>query len=231
MLCLFTIPRIRICVSNGFGRHGRPSALLNTGSPFENLGDKEIWLPMIDSLDIDWSLPEDTKLLNFYVEKGGDTPSAQGTHQEMIDNGYKWIGKSSTYELPSPGVTREIIPAELVYRADRPQSGWFAGIEFSGRTRIALDRKGDGLSSSLGLNPDPGPFRTRLDPEDEFETPAVFLGTFRDGPDSAANQLHPWVRAVLGNPLTWRDPRYPAHREQQLGQRNASGRSARAAHD
>ncbi|MFZ0304770.1 MAG: alpha-galactosidase [Terracidiphilus sp.] len=175
----------------------------------ENLGDKEIWLPMIDSLDIDWSLPEDTKLLNFYVEKGGDTPSAQGTHQEMINNGYKWVGKSSTYELPLPGVAREIIPAELVYRADRPQSGWFAGIEFSGRTRIALFRKGDGLSSSLGLNPDPGPFRTRLDPEDEFETPAVFLGTFRDGPDSAANQLHPWVHAVLGNPLTWRDPRYP----------------------
>ena len=68
----------------------------------QNLGDKEIWLPMIDSLDVNWSLPEDTKLLNFYVEKGGDTPSAQGIHQEMIDNGYKWTGKSSTYAHPSP---------------------------------------------------------------------------------------------------------------------------------
>jgi len=175
----------------------------------QNLGDQEIWLPMIESLGVDWSLPEGAELQNFYVEKGGDAPSAQGAHQETVTNGYKWVGESSTYELPLPGMAREIIPAEFVYRAEQPQSGWFAGIEFSGRTRIALERNGADLASSLGLNPDPGPFRTRLDPGEEFETPRVFLGAFRDGPDGAANQLHPWVRAVLGNPLTWRDPHYP----------------------
>ncbi len=175
----------------------------------QNLGDQEIWLPMIDSLVVDWSLPEGAKLHNFYVEKGGDSPSAQGTHLETVTDGYKWVGESSTYELPLPGIAREIIPAEFIYQAIQPQSGWFAGIEFSGRTRIALERNGADLTSSLGLNPDPGRFRTRLDPGEEFETPRVFFGAFNDGPDGAANQLHPWVRAVLGNPLTWRDSHYP----------------------
>ena len=61
----------------------------------------------------------------------------------------------------------------------------------------------------LGLNPDPGPFRTRLVPGGSFETPTVFLGAFTGGPDGAGNQLRPWVSAVLGNPLTWKDEHYP----------------------
>ena len=54
------------------------------------------------------------------------------------------------------------------------------------------------MKSVLGLNPDPGPFRTRLAPGGSFETPTVFLGAFEGGPDGAGNQLRPWVRAVLG---------------------------------
>ena len=46
-------------------------------------------------------------------------------------------------------------------------------------------------------------------PGDTFETPTVFLGAFSGGPDGAGNQLRPWVRAVLGNPLAWKDPHYP----------------------
>jgi alpha-galactosidase len=75
--------------------------------------------------------------------------------------------------------------------------------------RAVAAHPGPRVSSSLGLNPDPGPFRTRLDAGDEFQTPQVFLGAFNDGPDGAANQLHPWERAVLGNSLTWRDSHYP----------------------
>jgi len=43
-------------------------------------------------------------------------------------------------------------------------------------------------------------------------TPTVFLASFRDGAGwrrAPATRLRPWVRAVLGNPLTWKDPRYP----------------------
>jgi hypothetical protein len=175
----------------------------------ENLSGQEVWLPMIDSLRVNWSMPAKSELRNFYVEKGADTPSAQGTHLETVGEGYHWTGKSSTYAHPIPGEAREIIPAEIVFGTDQAQTGWLAGIEFSGRTRISLERNGDSVKTVLGLNPEPGPFRTRLEPGGSFEAPTVFLGAFTGGVDGAGNQLRPWVRAVLGNPLTWKDPKYP----------------------
>jgi hypothetical protein len=174
----------------------------------ENLSGQELWLPMVDSLRLDWTTPT-RDLRNFYVEKGADTPSVEGTHLDTVSEGYNWTGKSSTYAHPVPGEKREIIPAEIVYAAGGSQAGWYAGIEFSGRTRISLECDGASLKTVLGLDPDPGPFRTRLAPDESFETPAVFLGTFSGGPDGAGNQLRPWVRAVLGNPIAWRDPQYP----------------------
>jgi hypothetical protein len=175
----------------------------------ENLGAEEVWLPMVDSLVMDWSAPPGEALRNLYVEKGADSPSAEGTHVEAVEDGYRWTGKSSTYARPLKGEALEIIPAEFVYGAESEQAGWYAGIEFSGRTRITLERNGGRLRSVLGLNPEPGPFRTRLAPGASFETPTVFLGAFAGGPDGAGNQLRPWVRAVLGNPMTWQDSRYP----------------------
>lgn len=175
----------------------------------ENLSGREVWLPMLDSLRLAWEVKANTQLRNLYVEKGADTPSAHGTHLEDVDEGYRWTGTSSTYALPIKGEPREIIPAEFVYTAMQPQQGWYAGIEFSGRTRIHLERSGSRLTSVLGLNPEPGPFHTRLESGGSFETPTVFLGAFTGGPDGAGNQLRPWVRAVLGNPLTWKDSHYP----------------------
>jgi hypothetical protein len=175
----------------------------------ENLGAREVWLPMIDSLKLNWKLDRVSSLRNFYVEKGADSPSTVGTHLDAVSEDYRWIGRSSTYARPIAGQAREIIPAETVYSDEGNQAGWYAGIEFSGRTRISLAREGGRLSTELGLNPDPGPFRTRLNAGESFETPAVFLGAFEDGPDGAGNQLRPWVREVLNNPLTWKNPQYP----------------------
>ena len=175
----------------------------------ENLSGQEIWLPMIDSLSLDWQEPADHVLRHFYVEKGADSPSAVGTHFENVVDNYGWTGKSSTYAHPIAGEAREIIPVEFVFNTAEPHAGWFAGIEFSGRTRITLYRHRTDLKSTLGLNPEPGPFRTRLITGDRFETPTVFLGAFTGGPDGAGNQLRPWVRTVLNNPLTWNDPHYP----------------------
>lgn len=175
----------------------------------QNLSSEEVWLPMIDSLRLQIPYPPGHSLRHFYVEKGADTPSPLGTHLQDIADSYNWTGKSSTYAFPQPGEEREIIPAEFVFNADAPNAGWFAGIEFSARTRISLRRNGNEIETALGLNPEPGPFRTRLAPGETFETPTVFLGAFTGGPDGAANQLHTWVRSVLGNPATWRDPQYP----------------------
>jgi hypothetical protein len=175
----------------------------------ENLGNKEIWLPMVDSLQLDWKIAQNDELCNFYVEKGAGTPSPQGTHTDTMADGYRWTGASSTYAHPPEGAPREIIPAEIVYSSTGAQGGWYAGIEFSGRTRVSLERSGTSVKSVLGLNPDPGPFRTRLVPGGSFEAPTVFLGEFDGGPDGAGNQLRPWVRTVLGNPLSWKDEHYP----------------------
>jgi len=182
----------------------------------ENLSGEEIWLPLVDSLAVDWRIPSGAALQHFYVEKGADTPSADGAHLKQVDNGYRWTGRSSTYAHPVAGEEREIIPVEFVYDTASSdaglQMGWYAGIEFSGRTRIDLRRDGERLASKLGLNGDPGSFRsfrTRLEPGGSFETPTVFLGAFDGGLDGAGNRLRPWVRATLGNSQTWRDPQYP----------------------
>jgi hypothetical protein len=175
----------------------------------ENLSGKEVWLPLVDSLRLEIPTSPRRKLQHLYVEKGADTPSVQGTHLVSLDDGYQWTGTSSTYASPVLTKPREIIPAEIVFNADQPQSGWYAGIEFSGRTRISLQRSNHAVATVLGLNPDPGPFRTRIEPGGKFETPTVFLGAFSGGPDGAGNQLRPWVRRVLGNSHTWEDPQYP----------------------
>ena len=175
----------------------------------ENMSGKELWLPLVDSLRLDLKCRSERRLQHFYAEKGADSPSAQGVHLRPLGNGYTWTGTSSTYASPALSNVREIIPAELVFDDDQRHAGWYAGIEFSGRTRISLERSASSVTTVLGLNPDPGLFRTRLEPGKRFETPAVFLGAFSGGPDGAGNQLRPWVRAVLGNPLTWKDPQYP----------------------
>ncbi len=65
------------------------------------------------------------------------------------------------------------------------------------------------MHGTAGLNPAPGPYRTRLPPGGSFATPTIFLGAFAGGPDGAGNILRRWVRAVLDNPRTLSDPRYP----------------------
>jgi hypothetical protein len=180
-----------------------------------NLGDEKIWLPMVDSLRLNLRIAPIAAIENFYVEKGADTPSDHGTHLDAVTDGYHWMGRSTTYAHPISGQQREIIPAEIIFqsRADRSPiedaGGWYAGIEFSGRTRITLERSGSSLKSVLGLNPELGPFRTRLFPGETFESPTIFLGAFSGSVDDAGNQLRRWIRTTLTNPKTWQDPHYP----------------------
>jgi len=175
----------------------------------ENLDSQEIWIPLQESLLFEWAVEPSEELEQFFVEKGADTPSDIGTHQGALADGYHWTGTASTYGDISRSEAREIIPYLLVQRKDGARTGWFAGIESSMRTRISLDREKDSVKTALGLNPDPAPGKTRLLPGETFESPIVFFGGFRDGPDGAGNILRRWVRAVLGNPETWKNPNYP----------------------
>ncbi|HEV2271910.1 MAG TPA: alpha-galactosidase [Steroidobacteraceae bacterium] len=174
-----------------------------------NFSGREYWLAPLDSLHLQLRVPARVQLVHFYVDKGGGEPTAQGTHEVRASEGYRWTGWSTTFSHPVAEKPREIIPYEAVFLPRNAGRGWFAGIQFSGRTRLTLQRAGDRLSTILGLDPDPGPVVTRLAPRGKFETPTVFLGTFSGGPDGAGNQLRPWVRAVLGSVHTWSNPDYP----------------------
>jgi alpha-galactosidase len=174
----------------------------------KNLGTQETWIPFQDSFATNWKIDPHWALEHFFVEKGASTPGPIGAYLVPIGEGYRWTGTSSTYGDLRNDEPREIIPWTLVSSRET-QSGWYAGIEFSARTRVSLDRAKDSLQVAFGLNPDPSPFRTRLGPGETFEAPTVFVGGFRDGPDGAGNVLRRWVRAVLGNSETWKNPSYP----------------------
>ena len=175
----------------------------------ENLSGVELWLPLQNSFQFDFQVPRQENVRQFWVEKGASSPSAEGVHLVACRDGYQWTGTASTYAHPLKGAAREMIPYLLVERADSEEAGWYVGIEFSGRTRISLRRNGDSLSGEAGLNPDPGPYKTRLAVGGSFETPTIFLGTFSGGPDGAGNILRRWVREVLNNPVTLRNAEYP----------------------
>ena len=175
----------------------------------QNLSREPIWLPLLPSFRFDWQADAQTALQRFWVEKGADAPSPEGAHEDPLRDGDTWQGTSSTYARPIANQPREMIPYLLVHQTSADQRGWYLGIEFSGRTRITLQRSGRSLRGEAGLNPAPGPYRTRLLPHETFATPTIFLGAFTGGPDGAGNILRRWVRAVLNNPRTLRNPSYP----------------------
>jgi Melibiase/Glycosyl hydrolase family 36 C-terminal domain len=175
----------------------------------QNLGNETVWLPLQSSFVFDWQIDPQAALQRFWVEKGADVPSAEGTHLDALAEGDAWLGSSSTYAIPKPGRSREMIPYLLIDQPSEERRGWYLGIEFSGRTRITLARAGASLRGEAGLDPSPGPYRTRVPPGGTFEAPTIFIGAFRGGPDGAGNILRRWVRAVLNNPRTLAEPSYP----------------------
>jgi hypothetical protein len=175
----------------------------------QNLGDGAVWLPLQPSLRFDWEVDPKAALQRFWVEKGADIPSSEGTHLDMLLDGDTWQGSSSTYAIPKLGRPREMIPYLLVDESNGDRRGWYVGVEFSGRTHITLQRAGASLRGEAGLDPSPGPYRSRVPPGGTFETPTIFIGAFRGGPDDAGNIVRRWVRAVLNNPRTLADPSYP----------------------
>ena len=173
----------------------------------ENLDNRELWLPLQASLRYSWTVPPTQSLKQIYVDKGAGKPSSIGTHELELSPGYQWEGRSSTYATDQD--PREIIPWFMVERDGEQGDGWYVGLEFSARTSLTLERAGGFLQGSVGLNPNPGPFRTRLLPGASFETPPVFLGAFTGGQDGLGNVLRPWVREVLTYPGTWKKQDYP----------------------
>ena len=175
----------------------------------ENRGVDEVWLPLQDSFRFTWNIPANQPLEQLWIDKGAGEAPPVGTHLVAIDEGYDWRGESSTFAHPRAGQTREIIPYFLVRKTGARQSGWYVGVEFSGRVAMHLSRRGDAIEGTIGLNPEPGPFRTRLAPGEVFAAPTVFVGASDGDVDASGNTLRRWVRAVLNDPATLRNPAYP----------------------
>src|SRR5438270_7988290 len=123
----------------------------------QNLGKETLWLPLQPSFRFDWLIDPQAPLERFWVEKGADSPSAQGTPLDALRDADAGEGTSSTCVRPIANQPREMIPYLLVEESGGARRGWYVGIEFSGRTRIALRRDGASLRGDAGLNPVPGP--------------------------------------------------------------------------
>ena len=186
-----------------------PSGPIEHTIKIENLEDRAVGLPLQDSLAFDWAVPRSSELRHLWVEKGAGTPSAEGTHEVVFADRYHWQGTSSTYAHDRPGDPREPIPWLLVEATGSQSSGWYLGIEFSGRTGLSLSREGTSLSGHAGLNPSPGPFLTRVPARSSFTTPTVFLGAFSGDSDTAGNILRRWASKVLLNPADLANSSYP----------------------
>ncbi|MHB1937234.1 MAG: alpha-galactosidase [Acidobacteriaceae bacterium] len=173
----------------------------------ENLTSREIWIPLQASFRFNCPTEATASLEHVYVDKGAGTPTAIGTHQATMPVGYQWEGTSSTYA--GNGQPREIVPWFMLQRNGRAEDGWYVGVEFSGRVSLTLKRDANSIHGVVGLNPDPPPFFTRLLPQEAFDAPPIFLGAFVGGRDNLGNVLRPWVRHVLTNVDTWKNPDYP----------------------
>ncbi|HUI40582.1 MAG TPA: glycoside hydrolase family 36 protein [Terriglobia bacterium] len=172
-----------------------------------NLENRVVALPPQTSFTFNWEVPPSQQLRHLWIEKGAGAPTAEGTHEARLTDGYLWVRTSSTYARD--GEPREPIPWMLVEETQARESGWYLGIEFSGRTRLSVSRRGGSLAGEAGLNPCPAPFFTLLPAGATFATPTIFLGAFSGGADGAGNVLRRWVAHVLLNPADLRNPSYP----------------------
>ncbi len=141
----------------------------------QNLGDEPVWLPLQPSFRFDWQIDPQAALQRFWVEKGADIPSSEGTHLDALPDGDSWQGSSSTYAIPEPGRPREMIPYLLVDELNGDRRGWYVGIEFSGRTHITLKRAGASLHGEAGLDPEPRPLSHSCAARREPSKPRAFL--------------------------------------------------------
>ncbi len=186
----------------------------------ENMETRVVGLPLQDSFTFDWTVPASQQLRHMWIEKGAGTPSPEGTHEIRLTDHYNWEGASSTYAQNRTDKHWEPIPWLLVETVSGPPpvgsgpqggepSGWYLGIEFSGRTRLSLRREGTSLKGAAGLNPLPGPYLARIAPGASFTTPTIFLGTFSGDSDAAGNILRRWASRVLLNPTDLKNSSYP----------------------
>jgi hypothetical protein len=132
----------------------------------QNLSDESVWLPLLPSFRFDWEVDPNSALERFWVEKGADAPSSEGTHLDVLHDVDGWQGSSSTYEIPTPNQPREMIPYLMVrlvcrHRVERSHANHTAA------SRHFTARRG-GSQSRPGPLSDPPPARRHFCNADDF---------------------------------------------------------------
>ena len=179
-----------------------------------NKSRKAVILPRQSSLV--WSFDRRGRSLeSWWVEKGAGRPSAKGVHKSEIGDDFHQQLISGPYvsderAYSEDGRDRDPIPWVTVFDRNA-KAGWYAGVEFSGRSSLELSSSGKAkVAVEIGLPAEPPgspPFRTVLQPGETYILPTVFVGCYRGSVEDGCNQLKHWVDAEL-RPKT-ADPNYP----------------------
>ena len=176
-----------------------------------NRGNEPVMLPAQDSLALRAAAPVGHTLEQWWVDKGGGRPTAQGTHHQQLSEGTETRVECWPSGRDTP---RDAIPWTTVQDVNG-RRGFYAGIEFTARLRIAVKASsatdkaaGPILDMNLGLqDKSKDSFATCVNPGEGFAAPPVFIGCYQGDVDDGANRLRRWVAASVKPPA--RDERYP----------------------
>lgn len=169
-----------------------------------NEGAKEIRVPRQTSLML--SARASASVENWWVEKGGGTPTPVGIHRTTVEPGFSAALKSGPLAANEP---RDPIPF-VAFHDTKSGGGWYAGLEFSGRVMMSLKARdtvgGTVVDADLGLEPAQD-LLTRVPPGETYEPPVTFVGCFAGDLDDCGNHLRRWIADHLRPPV--HNPNYP----------------------
>jgi len=170
-----------------------------------NLDKDPIALPKQTSLAWSFVPAKGHVLDSWWVEKGAGRPSNAGVHQTNLTPDISqelltlpYVTDQRAYS--ENGNERDPIPwISVVDRSSN--SGWYAGIEFSGRTSIRLNsRANESVAVDLGLADEPKglpEFVTVIGAGQTYVLPTVFIGCFTGDVEVGCNSLRRWVATEL----------------------------------
>ena len=180
-----------------------------------NLGEEPVMLGRQESLSWSFRPAKGHHLQSWWVEKGAGRPSLTGVHTDPVGPNFKqtvlcqpYVADKEAYSEDWHG--RDAIPWVSVYD-QTAHSGWYAGVEFSGRTSIRMvSPSGPQILVSMGLAAEPKgspDFRTIVLPGETYVLPTVFIGCYSGTVEDGCNQLKHWVDSALRPKAA--DSRYP----------------------
>lgn len=200
-----------------------------------NESAETVVLPLQHSLCWGFERSAGHDLQSWWIEKAAGRPSSTGVHTTPIGPSFSQTVLSEPYvddvrAYSEDGRHRGAIPWVSV--CDRTAStGWYAGVEFSGRVSLELKSIGrNAIAAELGLaaEPEGSPeFRTIVRPGETYRLPTVFVGCFRGNVEDGCNRMKRWIDSALRPTAT--DPRYPLLTLNSWG--SDMGIDARLAHD